>query len=275
MLTKKGYFTTRWNNQKVARYLCKACGKNFSTHTGTVTFGQHKPYLNEQIFKWYSSSTTQRRMARVLGTTRRTIVRKFRFMAALSRVEKEKWLALTDFRTSHVQFDEMESFEHTRLKPLSIALAVCAKTGRVLDAQVASMPSKGKLAAVARAKYGPRPDTRGAAREKVLQTVSRVALPELLVVTDSHRAYPALVEKYLPHAHLRQVKSRVGKKRFTPGKRANRDDALFTLNHTSAKIRHDLSRMARRVWVTTKKAERLQAHLDLYISFHNRFLIAA
>jgi hypothetical protein len=41
----------------------------------------------------------------------------------------------------------------------------------------------------------------------------------------------------------------------------------------TAKIRNDLSRMARKTWVTTKKAEMLQAHLDLYIAWNNGYKI--
>jgi hypothetical protein len=36
-------------------------------------------------------------------------------------------------------------------------------------------------------------------------------------------------------------------------------------------IRADLSRMARRTWSTTKRAERLQDHLDIYIAFNNGY----
>jgi hypothetical protein len=39
--------------------------------------------------------------------------------------------------------------------------------------------------------------------------------------------------------------------------------------HTAAKIRADLSWMPRRAWSTTKLAERLQHHLDIYIAYNN------
>jgi hypothetical protein len=40
-----------------------------------------------------------------------------------------------ELKTSFVQFDEMETFEHIRPKPLSIAIAVRAKTGEIIEAQ--------------------------------------------------------------------------------------------------------------------------------------------
>ncbi len=59
---------------------------------------------------------------------------------------------------------------------------------------------------------------------------------------------------------------------FRKGRR-NENDPLFVLNFTAAKIRHDLSRMARKVWVTTKKDSFLQAHLDLYLAYVNGYSV--
>lgn len=44
---------------------------------------------------------------------------------------------------------------------------------------------------------------------------------------------------------------------------------------TAAKLRSDLSRLSRKTWVTTKKLERLQAHVDLYAAWHNGYTLRA
>jgi len=49
---------------------------------------------------------------------------------------------------------------------------------------------------------------------------------------------------------------------------------MFELNLVAAKIRHDLSRMARKVWVTTKRQVRLQKHLMLFLATQNGYSIA-
>jgi transposase-like protein len=265
---KKGYFKTKWNGgQLVPRYRCKGCGRYFSSHTERATFGQHRPDLNEQVLHLYASAMTQRRMAICLATNRKTVVRKFLFAAKLARNAHRRRLAAGTLRMSRAQFDEMETFEHTRLKPLSIALAVHATTSELIEARVATMPYRGSLASIARRKYGPRPDTRAAARHAVLRAVRRCSLPALALVTDKHPHYPPLIARLLPFAtHIP-----VSRTAPLPPDRRNPNDPLFTLNHTAAKIRHDLSRMARRVWVTTKRKERLQAHLDLYIAWNNRY----
>jgi hypothetical protein len=54
-----------------------------------------------------------------------------------------------------------------------------------------------------------------------------------------------------------------------------RFDPLFSLNHTCAMLRANINRLFRRTWCTTKKKERLEQHLWVYMDFHNRVLLGA
>ena len=163
----------------------------------------------------------------------------------------------------------MESFEHTRLKPLSIVLAV-EQGGTILAVKVASMPYKGSLSAIARQKYGYRKDERAAARKEVLAILKKLAPTTLY--TDAHPGYPKLIKQYLPGVNHTAVKAdHCHPVKRIQDRRRNKKDPLFALNHCAAKIRHDLSRMARKVWTTTKKIDRLQAHLDLYTAYLNGY----
>ena len=58
-------------------------------------------------------------------------------------------------------------------------------------------------------------------------------------------------------------------------RRRNLNDPLFALNVTAAKLRNDLSRLGRKTWVTTKKLERLDAHLALYLAWNNGYRLPA
>ena len=254
----------------MARYRCRDCGRGFSSRTLKSTYRQHRPDLNEVVLHLYASGMSQRRMAIVLGVDRKTIVRKFLFAATLARAEHTRRLERGLLKTRHVQFDEMETFEHTRLKPVAVAIAVRAKTGEVIDIQCSSMAYKGPLAAKAFAKYGPRRDDTRIGCMKVLQSVRKCLEPEQRITTDRHPRYPALIAKCVPtsrhHATCRT---------YEKTDRRNKNDELFTVNYTAAKIRNDLSRMGRRTWITTKKIERLQAHLDLYIAWVNGYCLVA
>jgi hypothetical protein len=223
------------------------------------------------VLKLYASGVTQRRMAKVLAVNRKTVVRKFVFLALLAKAAHQAWLK-TQGNARRVHFDEMETFEHTKLKPVSLALAVDATSRAIVDVQVEPMAYKGPLAHVAFRKYGPRTDRSGLAVQRVLDTVRRAARADVVLVTDASPKYPALVRRTLPTARHRVVR------RVLPQlacRRRNVDDPLFALNVTAAKLRSDLSRLSRRTWVTTKKLDRLQAHLDLYVAWHNGYRLPA
>ncbi len=102
-------------------------------------------------------------------------------MAALARREHERRIKIGWLKTSVVHFDEMESFEHTRLKPLSIALGVRAKTGEIVDARVAQINCKGRLAPISVRKYGWRQDKRDIARNDVLGSIHQCSREHLLI----------------------------------------------------------------------------------------------
>lgn len=261
---KKGYYRTGHDRQQVPRYQCKACGKYFSTHTVSPTYQQKKPALNKQIYNLYVSGMNQRRIARVLGIDRKTVTRKFLFMARRARTIHEEKIKSGKLKTSFVQFDEMETFEHTRLKPLSIAIAVRPKTGEIIDLQVASMKCHGKLSSVARRLYGHREDTREAAREDVLKAVSNCSKEKITIASDGLKTYKNEVSLWVPNATLVQ-------KKRNPNETYDR---LFSLNLLCAKLRNDLSRMGRKTWVTTKAQWALQAHLDLYIAWNNGYKLS-
>jgi IS1 family transposase len=131
------------------------------------------------------------------------------------------------------------------------------------------MNCKGHLAKVSQEKYGFRVDTRTEARTSVLLTLKTCSRQNLTLHTDEHRTYGPLIKGLLPDVQLQAFKSARADRKS--GNRRNEDDNLFAVNLVAAKLRHDLSRMARRTWVTTKQVERLQAHLDLYIAFNNGY----
>ena len=145
-----------------------------------------------------------RRTAQLLGIAKRTMVKKVQWLAEEARKAHAKFLATTAERTSFVQADEMETYENSKLKPLSTALAVRHKTGQIIGAKVASMNCHGRMAAISRAFYGARPDTRAQAFRDVLRNVSLVAQTELTIATDGKDAYCSIIKEVLPNGRPRR-----------------------------------------------------------------------
>ena len=272
---KKGYFKTKHDSKKIPCYQCKSCGKKFSSNTFSDTKYQKKPELNATIFTFYNSNVSQNRLARDLHCDRKTVVRKIRFLAYKARQIHEKKLENKEIKTYQVQFDEMETFEHTRMKPIYISIAVecywddkkqVYRTGKIIDAIAAPMHYKGRLAGKAQEKYGDREDLSEGARIDVVESIKKTAVTgKVKILTDGKTSYGNLFSKILPES-----KHEVIEREQNSG---SEYDKMFALNHTCARLRHDMSRMARKSWVTTKNVDGLQEHLDLFIAYYNEYQV--
>ena len=154
---RRGRYFRKSDGQRISRYTCLACKKSFSAATRNSCYRQKKRKLNHRVKVLLSSGVSQRRAARLLGINRKTVVRKFRFLALQARHEQAQWLKnIAKIPLTQIQFDDLETSEHTKCKPLSVALAVEPKSRKILGFQVSQMPAKGHLARIAFFKYGPR-----------------------------------------------------------------------------------------------------------------------
>ena len=270
---KKGFFRRAHEPRKVQRFFCKGCGKHFSKASFDPRYRQRKRHLNPTIMAYSCSLVSQRRLARLLQINRKSLVRRQSFLAKFAGLENAKDLVRLEGQVEHLQFDEMETFEHTKCKPLSLALAVSSPGRQILGFRVASMPAKGHLAAISRKKYGYRPDFRNRELAFLLQEVAPCLKKHAPVTSDQCPRYPYLVRKFLPLSKHTKVKGRrgciVGQGEL---KKIGRDP-LFCLNHTAAMARANIPRLIRKTWNTTKRADRLLEHLQIYTYYHNHFLL--
>jgi hypothetical protein len=218
------------------------------------------------------SGVSQRRSARLLNVSRRTIEKKLVFLGTLA---KEEFAAhnLTFPKTEVVQFDDLETFEHTKCKPLSVTLAVDSKTRRILGFEVARMPAKGKLAKIALKKYGRRIDRRFEARRRLFLKLKPLVLETAIFKSDQNPHYPAQLKKYFPHSTHQTCKGQRGSTVGQGELKKIRFDPIFSLNHTCAMLRANMNRLFRKTWCTTKSPKNSDLHLAMYSVFHNKRLI--
>ena len=152
----------------------------------------------------------------------------------------------------------METFEHTRRKPLAIQLVIRAKTGHILSAKVC----KGFVKSQSVSKGHSKAWNSEASKEKQEAVTSGLVEAKkaanrattTIACDGSHFLLGAVrdvcFESYFNHMVLKGENKRV-------------DLAI-------AKLRNDLSRLSRKSFCTTKRADRLQNHLDLYTDYHNK-----
>ena len=257
----------------VKRYLCLDCGRTFSDATTTFEYRQRRRDINLPLFKLMASNITQRRAAKVLSIARRTVESRLPYFDKVAR-SQHKILLETRRKSTHVHFDDMETSEHTKLKPLSIPLAVDHSSRIIIGYDVAQMPAKGKTASISRAKYGTRKDLRHLAWENVLKSVASTSIRDVEITSDSHKRYPEMIRKFVPGAMHVQVKSRRACVAGQGELKLGGFDPIFSINHTAAMLRANMSRLIRRTWCTTKRAEKLLCHISLYVLWHNETILA-
>jgi len=198
------------------------------------------------------------------------VVRKLLFLAERARLEQKMYLeSLGDSKLERIQFDEMETFEKSKCLPLSIPLVVMEKNRKILGFRVSRMPAKGLLAKISRQKYGPRVDERAQKARELFSDLQPLTDSRTQVTTDQNPHYPGWLRSHLPLVTRRSIKGRRG---CVVGQRELKKigfDPLFDLNHTCAMIRANVNRLFRQTWCTTKRPDRLEAHLYLYVQFHN------
>lgn len=154
-----GQFKRKGSRTPIQRYLCRSCEMTFSDATTQFEFRQKKRKINLPLFELMVSNVSMRRAAQLIHIDQKTVARRFNYFAAVAELHHKEFLKNRPSSTA-VQFDDMETSEHSKLKPLSIPLMVDEKEREILSYAVAQMPAKGKLASISRKKYGYRKDLR-------------------------------------------------------------------------------------------------------------------
>ena len=269
IVVKKGFYQKK-TSRRVQRYHCKTCGKSYSDQTGTPSYRLKKAHLRNRLLHLLCSGMSQRRAARYLGIHQDTVALLMARMAKTARLMNQR---MAEKRSPAIMvFDEMETFEHTKCKPVSITVAVEEGTRFIHALDAAQMPAKGLLARISRKKYGKRADHRPGSLRKTLSQMGQIQTLRLVKSDESPR-YPKYVKECLPGIEHRAYKGRRGCVVGQGELKRGGFDPLFSLNHTCASVRYNLKRLARKTWCTTKKIERLQMSLDLLRWYFNRVLL--
>jgi len=273
-IVRNGFFRRSSDCRRIRRYFCRSCKNYFSTASFRADRYQKKRRINFHLNRLYCSGVSQRRLARVLGVNPKTVVRKIRFLAQQERARHEAFLD-SHYKSKPlalIQFDDLETSEHTKCKPLSVTLAVDPLSRKILKFQISSMPAKGHLAQISRQKYCFRRDERPKNWRKFMKELVPYVTPHCVWSSDENPFYRSPLKMYHPNATHRRYKGARGLSTGQGELKKLRFDPLFSLNHTCAMLRANMNRLFRKTWCTTKNQAGLRDHLSLYVSYHNRVL---
>ncbi len=257
-LRKRGFMKTK--RGKTARYECKDCSKTFTKRTGTLNYRKRKQELRDKITTMYCERMSLRGIARTLNIDIKTAVRYFLENAESSKIKNLNDLEKGKIITSYLQFDQLETFEHTKRKPVGVQISIRHKTGEIVSAKVGYAPmralsvSKDKIIKWNREK----------ASDKNLRLMikeSRKALnkTQATITCDGYRPQLKLLKDLVQDSNVSIQESQSTNKKI---------DRVFR------KMRQDISRLGRKTLSTTKKIDNLQRHLDLYIDYNNNQRLA-
>jgi len=212
---------------------------------------------------------SMRRIAKIHRISKCTVAARLPFLAKRAREEHKLWL-IKQGPFTEVQFDDLETYEHTKCKPLTVPAVVDKQTQRVIGFSVAQIPAKGHLAALSRAKYGRRPDRGRAARLALFESITPYVSPTATFESDQHQHYPVIMKRHFPDATHITYKSRRARTGGQGELKRVGFDHLFSINHTFAMFRANTNRLIRKTWCCTKRPDRLLDHLAIFIAVFNQ-----
>ena len=266
---KIGYYKPKNTGKPTPRYKCKLCGKSFSTHTNKPQVGQHNTSMNEELFKLLVSGVSLRRASELLDVAYNTVLARFDYLAEQCKAKHKEHLKT--IQTTFVQVDEMETYLHARAKPLSVPMVVRVKTGEILGFSVAKMPARGTLTEIGVKKYAWTTDDRHIKFQSMLIDIKHCFKDGATFKCDAHTSYRKWITNILPTAQLEQLSQ--SKKKEVKRDGDKEFDQLFAINNTFARMRHDMNRLSRKTWSTTKAIHGLENHIWLYIAWNNKYKI--
>lgn len=273
-VVKNGKKKRACDSKMIQRYQCKTCKKYFSNSTGKLEFNQKKRRKNPLVYELLASGISMRRAAKITKLSRGTITRRLCYFGKKSRVEQKRRLdLLKKDKVEHLQIDDLVTKENSKLKPLSVSIAVDAKRRYILGAEVSELRAFGHLASVGHVKYPGRKNKHKEGLFNLFEKIKDSVIDDVRVKSDEHKFYPEFVNRYFPAAKHKQFRSEKGCIAGQGELKKVKFDPLFAINHTCAMFRANINRLFRRTWCTTKDADRLQDHLDLFINYFNSKLI--
>ena len=142
--------------------------------------------------------------ARILRVNPKTVAKKLHFLGSacskMAQKDRNHYFQIND-----IQFDELQTIEHTKLKPLSVAVAVSKKERKILGFQVSKMPATGHLAKLSRKKYGKRPDDRLKGMRQLFHDLSHQLSSNITISSDECPFYKGVVKKIFSSRQLQSV----------------------------------------------------------------------
>ena len=238
-IIKKGKVKTRQKVKKVQRFKCKACGNQFTNRTENEIYRQKRPELNKSIQSLYVEGMPLRAIARHLGCSYNTVVRKFKKLSSLSQIEN---LRRREGVHSVIQLDELHTFIGKKSNRVYVAIAV-GDNGQILGFKVSQ------------------PENRRRKFSEFLVEIKDNVTIDTIFFFDQDKMYPPEFNRVFPDNDYADINT---------ARNVPKTGLLNQVDFVCALIRNRLGRANRKSWCFTRKLQRLEKNLSMLMATWNQ-----
>jgi transposase-like protein len=263
-----GSYTTACRPGPVPRFRCRFCKRTFSRQTFRHSYRDRRPECNEPLLKLLVSGVGLRKAGEMLRLDVHSVQKKKLKLGDTCRGLHENLSPkLPEGRT--YLLDEEETYEWKSIRPLTVPLLIEHQTWFLVAATAGSIRRLAPRGTKRRARQerderraGKRVDEGRACVERVLHELARRIAGGLTLRSDEKTSYRTRLARVFGQGRVEHL---------TTSGRAPRThhNPLFAINSTIAMSRDYCGRLRRRSWLVSKKKERLQNHLHIYIAYRN------
>jgi transposase-like protein len=278
---KDGSFTRSGDGRRVARFICKSCGKGFSQQTFACSYYAKRPRLLPPIAAALNAGCGHRQIGRTFGCSHSTVGRRAAQLGRHSLLFNSLAIEeIGEIREALVA-DHFETFVSSQIDALGIGTVVGHDSWYVYGVDPAPHRRGGRITPAQRRKLAKRKKS-APSRGSVVRSFKRMldviagAVPPgagITLISDAHKAYPKAVEK---HRLAKQICHLVfpnpprGPKGSPPSPEARaRDRAMFPVDQLHALWRHSCAHHRRETIAFGRRINAMMERAHLMVVWKN------
>ena len=263
-----GSYRARCRADAVPRFRCKHCRRGFSRQTFRQDYRDRRPECNGLLFRLLVSGVGLRQAGRWLRLGVHAVQHKFRKLAhAMRRLDRNLLQELPPGR--RYLLDELETFEHSSILPLSVPVLIEHDSLAVVAAGVAPIRRVARIGSRRQRWLSRHEQSHGRRKDRSVRSLRRI-LGRLrrrlrghraVLVSDRKQVYASLCRGLLRgQVEHERVSGELPRTTYNP---------LFRINLTDAMLRDNNGRLRRRSWLVSKTAACLRRQLALFTAYRN------
>ncbi len=295
-LIKKG-LAPGFQGKTYQRFLCKVCGYKFNERQLNWDSTFRKPNRQQLLTETntrYTTGASVNELRDDLEVHKWLIFKNIAFTAKKILLYQNYLIDSGQFKSNNIVFDEMEHHIHGKHFPVSIGIAYCGDTQRIIAIGVGDLLAKGRLRRkVIRLdkqgkikltkKFWNRKNTSAQMCRDIFMVIAKCLGKAPHITTDKKKAYLTYMRNFLPTAQHHQVLSYASRlKKKDPTKRTytkrqklapagpEQKKALNQLNSLHSKIRK-VQGLGRRDQTTFKTNQGMLNALYLFLATYNGY----